>query len=148
MVGGVAGAGDEGLVGGKLLVLARGEKNWGDAGFEGVGLTPPGRGCPDTVAPCGGTTRGVPNEIGGHTRRPSSMTAARYGSLLTASDVIWDALENAWRTSWVARSIVSGFCSRQPIMPVRAVPMVSLPATTRNLNVHSISSTLMPFSSL
>lgn len=145
VVGGVLGAGDEGLVGLVRRLLERGMKgmrSWG------VGLTPPGRKLPATLAPAGGTTRGRPGEMGGHTRRPSSMTAARYGSLLTESEDIKDALGNAWRTSWVTLFIMVGFCIKQPIMPVRAVPMVSLPATTRNRNVHSISVWLMPFSSL
>ena len=111
-------------------------------------LTPSGSQCPETCAPPAGTTRGIPRATGAHNLSPSSITAPRYGSSLTRSDQISDVCRNEERISAVSSFIALGFPNKFPIMPDRAVAVVSLPANTRILSVASISGSLMPFSSL
>ncbi len=42
------------------------------------GITPPGSHSPQTLAPPSGTRRGSIVGVGGHSRRPSWITAVRY----------------------------------------------------------------------
>lgn len=51
-------------------------------------LTPSGTQFPATVVPGVGLRRGNPCEPGGYMRKPSEMTACKYGSLCVAAAVM------------------------------------------------------------
>lgn len=64
-------------------------------------LVPPGRNFPSIMSPSGGTSLDKSPGIGGKIRRPSLMTACRYGRFRASESLIGDeilALENSARS--------------------------------------------------
>lgn len=117
--------------------------------WVGQRLTPSGIQFPHTIAPPLGTIRGDPEGTGGQNLSPSSITALRYGIFVAKfSAVISSSLSNLDRTSFVALSRTCLFLAKWKNIPVRAVAVVSAPATASNANVASISPTDMPVSPL
>jgi len=91
-----------------------------------IRLTPAGTQIPSTIAP--GDVRGNPCEPGGYTRKPSLMTALRYGSALAAVAVMSSYDSNDVSTSSWSFCRDVGFVQRWKTVAARKVATVSPPA--------------------
>jgi hypothetical protein len=93
-------------------------------------LTPSGMKCPLTVSPPAGTVRTKPIGADGKILRPSSMTAVKYGSLTSSSNVRSFSDLKLSRISFVSLSTIWRLFGRKIWLnkPVKKPAVVSVPA--------------------